>query len=133
RDRMRDFVHAAEAELAASGVELPARYAAKIRLLDNFSPKTLNNDEAVAKWIAMFTTWPIKPTPGLRCQIDVTLDRNRLTAYRAVRQPALVIGFADDVLLPPHLGREVADALPNGRFLKIPDAGHLGFIERPEA
>ena len=32
--------------------------------------------------------------------------------------PALVIGFADDVLLPPHLGREVADALPNGRYLR---------------
>ena len=45
----------------------------------------------------------------------------------------LVIGFADDVVLPPHLGREVAEALPNGRYLEIPDAGHLGFLERPEA
>ena len=39
----------------------------------------------------------------------------------------------DDVLLPPHLGREVADAIPNGRYLEIPDAGHLGFIEKPQA
>ena len=44
----------------------------------------------------------------------------------------LVIGFADDVVLPPHLGREVADAMPNGRYLQIPDTGHLGFIERPD-
>ena len=44
----------------------------------------------------------------------------------------LVIGFADDMVLPPHLGREVADALPNGRYLQIPDTGHLGFIERPD-
>ena len=44
----------------------------------------------------------------------------------------LVIGFGDDVVLPPHLGREVADALPNGRYLEIPDAGHLGFIEKPQ-
>ena len=36
-------------------------------------------------------------------------------------------------MLPPHLGREVADALPNGRYLQIPDTGHLGFIERPDA
>ena len=35
-------------------------------------------------------------------------------------------------MLPPHLGREVADALPNGRYLEIPDAGHLGFIEKPQ-
>jgi len=44
----------------------------------------------------------------------------------------LVIGFADDVLLPPHLAAEVAAALPNGRYLELPDAGHLGFIERPD-
>ena len=44
----------------------------------------------------------------------------------------LVIGFADDVLMAPHLSREVADAIPNGRYLEIPDAGHLGFIEQPE-
>jgi pimeloyl-ACP methyl ester carboxylesterase len=36
------------------------------------------------------------------------------------------------VVLPPHLSREVADALPKGRYLQIPDAGHLGFIERPD-
>ena len=45
---------------------------------------------------------------------------------------ALVIGFVDDLVTPPHLGREVADALPNGRYLQILDAGHLGFFERPE-
>ena len=43
-----------------------------------------------------------------------------------------MIGFADDIVLPAHLGREVANALPNGRFLEISDAGHLGFIEKPQ-
>jgi pimeloyl-ACP methyl ester carboxylesterase len=33
----------------------------------------------------------------------------------------------------PHLGAEVADALPNGRYLEIADTGHLGFLERPHA
>jgi pimeloyl-ACP methyl ester carboxylesterase len=28
--------------------------------------------------------------------------------------------------------REVADAVPNGRYLEIPDTGHLGFIEAPQ-
>ena len=44
-----------------------------------------------------------------------------------------MIGFADDIVTPPHLGREVADAIPNGRYLQIPDTGHLGFFERPQA
>jgi pimeloyl-ACP methyl ester carboxylesterase len=36
------------------------------------------------------------------------------------------------VVLPAYLGREVADAIPNGRYLEIPDTGHLGFIEVPQ-
>ena len=56
-----------------------------------------------------------------------------LPAYRSIAAPVLVIGFSDDVVTPPYLGREVADAMPNGRYLQIPDAGHLGFFERPQA
>jgi pimeloyl-ACP methyl ester carboxylesterase len=33
---------------------------------------------------------------------------------------------------PPYLGAEVADAIPNARYLQIPDSGHLGFIERAD-
>ena len=43
-----------------------------------------------------------------------------------------MIGFADDVVMPPHLSAEVADAIPNGRYLEIADTGHLGFLERPD-
>jgi pimeloyl-ACP methyl ester carboxylesterase len=132
-DRAREFFRQAERDLAASGVELPAAFDAKIRLLENFSPKTINDDRAVRDWIEMFTMWPTKSTPGFRCQLEAAPEGNRLPAYRSVRHRVLVIGFADDVVLPAYLGREVADALPNGRYVEIPDAGHLGFIERPEA
>lgn len=131
-DRARDFFRTAERELADSGVVLPASYDAKLRLLESFSPTTLNDDAAVRDWIDMFTVWPTKPTPGTRAQLDVCPHGNRLPAYRSIMAPALVIGFADDIVLPPHLGREVAEALPNGRYLQIPDTGHLGFIEKPQ-
>lgn len=132
-DRAREFFHNAEAELFASETRLPVAYDAKIRLLESFSPKTLNDDSAVLDWIGMFTMWPTKPTPGSRCQLEIAPKNNRLPAYRSITAPVLVIGFADDLVTPPHLGREVADAIPNGRYLQIPDAGHLGFIERPQA
>ncbi|MEB4208653.1 alpha/beta fold hydrolase [Mycobacterium sp. 94-17] len=132
-DRAREFFRDAEAEIADAGIVLPAAYDAKIRLLENFSRKTLNDDSAVADWIAMFSTWPVKPTPGMRTQLDIAPYTSRLTAYRSIATPVLVLGFSDDVLTPPHLGREVADALPNGRYMQIPDAGHLGFFERPDA
>jgi pimeloyl-ACP methyl ester carboxylesterase len=131
-DRARDFFRTAEGDLADSGVELPASYDAKLRLLESFSPATLNDDVAVRDWIDMFTMFPTKPTPGIRAQLDVGPQDNRLPAYRSITAPTLVIGFSDDIVLPPHLGREVADALPNGRYLEIPDTGHLGFIEKPQ-
>jgi pimeloyl-ACP methyl ester carboxylesterase len=131
-DRTRIFFNEAERQLIEAGVELPPAYDAKVRLLESFSPKTLNDDRAVGDWIDMFTMWPTKHTPGLLCQNQVAPGENRLPAYRNIRVPTLVIGFADDIVLPPHLGREVADALPHGRYLEIADAGHLGFIEKPQ-
>ena len=131
-DRTRDFFRNAELELADSGVDLPASYDAKVRLLESFSLRTLNDDVAVRDWIDMFTMWPTKPTPGLKTQLSIAPEGNRLTAYRSITASVLVIGFQDDVMLPAHLGREVADAIPNGRYLEIPHTGHLGFIERPQ-
>lgn len=132
-DRTRQFFREAEMELADSGIDLPVGYSAKVRLLESFSPKTLNDDAAVRDWIDMFTLWPTKSTCGLRTQSEIRPEGNRLPAYRTIAAPTLVIGFADDLAVPPHLSKEVADALPNGRYLQIPDAGHLGFLERPEA
>jgi pimeloyl-ACP methyl ester carboxylesterase len=131
-DRTREFFRTAERELADSGIELPASYDAKLRLLESFSPKTLNDDKAVRDWIDMFTMWPSKSTPGMRAQHEVAPHGNRLPAYRNITAPVLVIGFSDDLALPAYLGREVADAIPNGRYLEIRDAGHLGFLEKPK-
>ncbi len=132
-DKARELFRRAELDLESSGIELPAAYDAKIRLIENFSPKTLNNDRVVQDWFEMFTMWPNRSTPGTRSQFNASPTTNRLPAYGAIRQRTLVIGFADDVLLPAHLSREVADALPNGRYLEIPDTGHLGFLEQPDA
>lgn len=131
-DRARAFFGDAEREMVAAGIELPPRYDAKIRVLESFSPKTINDDRAIGDWLEMFTMWPTKYTPGLLAQGSVGPKDNRLPAYRSIRTPALVIGFGDDVVLPPHLGKEVAEAMPRARYLEIPDAGHLGFIEKPQ-
>ena len=131
-DRAREFFWSGELAMARSGVQLPVEFEAKLRLLESFSPKTLNDDNAVRDWIDMFTMWPQKPTPGIHNQLSIAPQSSRLPAYQNVTTAALVIGFADDIVLPAHLGREVANALPNGRFLEISDAGHLGFIEKPQ-
>jgi pimeloyl-ACP methyl ester carboxylesterase len=130
-DRTRNFFREAEEDLVRTGVELPAMFSAKLRLLENFSPKTLNDDELAGDWIDTFSMWPSKMTPGVKAQYGVAPDGDRLPAYKTITTPALVLGFEDDLVMPPHLGIEVADALPNGRYREIKDAGHLGFLERP--
>lgn len=131
-DKAREFFNNAERALIDAKVTLPPSYDAKIRLLESFSPKTLNDDRAVIDWAEMFTMWPTKHTPGLRSQLAVAPEGNRLPAYQHIKVPVLVIGFADDLVMPTHLGREVAEAIPNGQYLEIPDTGHLGFIEKPQ-
>lgn len=132
-DRAREFFREAERDFAGSDIALPSTYQAKLRLLENFSPKTLNDDRAAQDWIDTFTMWPTKPTPGIRAQYGVAPQSDRLGVYKVITTPVLVIGFSDDLVMPPHLGAEVAAALPNGRYQEIADAGHLGFLERPRA
>lgn len=132
-DRAREFFGRAEKDLMDASIRLPVNYSAKIRVMEGFSPKTLNDDRAVQEWIDTFTMWPTTSTPGVRAQFGIAPETNRLPAYQAITASVLVIGFADDLVLPPHLGAEVASAIPNGRYLEIADTGHLGFLERPDA
>ncbi len=131
-DDTRRAFRAADVALAESGADLPAAYAAKVRVLENFSPKTINSP-AVAEWLEMFAAFPLRRTPGWRAQLTVVPAENRLPAYRAITTEVLVIGFANDVITPSALGKEVGDALPNGRYIQIANTGHLGFLERPDA
>lgn len=131
-DDTRQAFRVADLEMADSGVEMPVHYSAKVRMLENFSPKTINSP-AGREWLDMFTAFPVKHTPGWRAQLGVAPTVNRVPAYRSITTETLVIGFADDILTPPALGKEVGDAMPYGRYVQIANAGHLGFLERPDA
>jgi pimeloyl-ACP methyl ester carboxylesterase len=66
-------------------------------------------------------------------QLDVQRSRTDLRpALGAVPCPTLVVSAADDVLCPPALHEEIAEALPRGRLETIPDCGHLSTLERPD-
>lgn len=131
-DPTRIAFRTADVELAEAGIDLPPSYGAKVRILENFSPKTINSP-MIEEWLQMFTAFPLKRSPGWRAQLAVAPLENRLPAYRTIPNEVLVIGFADDVITPPALGREVGDAIPKGRYVQIANAGHLGFLERHEA
>ncbi|MFJ8787880.1 alpha/beta fold hydrolase [Streptomyces sp. NPDC102462] len=131
-DPLRAAVSAAERALLDSGVALPPGYAAWVRALENLSPATLNDEEAVQNWLELFEFSPPPAGPGVRAQLELVVPEGRLAAYAGIRTPCLVIGFADDVTLPPQLSREVAEAIPAAAYREIEDCGHYGYLERPD-
>ena len=52
---------------------------------------------------------------------------------QAFSGPALVVVGAEDTLSPPEDARAMAEALPSGRLVELPEAGHLTAVETPEA
>ncbi|MFI5620932.1 alpha/beta fold hydrolase [Streptomyces sp. NPDC051567] len=121
----------AEAGLAASGTRLPPAYEAFVRLGQNLSPRTLADEGAVEEWLDLFEIAALTGESAI--SVPTGPERDRLADYARITAPVLVVGFADDQLVPAPLGREVAEAIPGARWTALPDTGHLGFLERPAA
>jgi 3-oxoadipate enol-lactonase len=52
--------------------------------------------------------------------------------WGAIRAPTLVASGAHDFLWPPEIGRQVADLIPNAKFVIIENAGHFPHLQAPE-
>ncbi len=50
-----------------------------------------------------------------------------------IRQPALVLAGDGDLLTPVKYARSLAEGLPEASLTVIPEAGHMLFIEQPDA
>ncbi len=47
--------------------------------------------------------------------------------------PVLILVGEKDVLTPPSHSRVIAEALPDARFVQVPDSGHMVMMEAPDA
>jgi pimeloyl-ACP methyl ester carboxylesterase len=120
------------AELREPGGTMPPDTAAVLSMSQLFSPSTLADDRQADDWYTLLRTFPPRGA-GLAAQYDATVIPDRRAALRLVDRPCLVIAFADDLLAPPSMAREVAFAIPGCRYIQLPNCGHLGFLERPAA
>lgn len=131
-DAMRRAMLESDQLMRENRVQLPRRYEAVRTVLEMLSPASLNDDDAIRSWLDIFElTGSGSNTADGQAWVTQTGDRRE--ALRAITVPCRAIGFADDLICPPHLVSEVADAIPDCDFVEIPDAGHLGHLERPEA
>ncbi|WP_297623434.1 alpha/beta fold hydrolase [Nocardia sp.] len=131
-DQLQKTLSIGEHDLDVSGVRLPAKYDAAMTALMNLSPATLADPHAGRDWLDLFEFTGGPVTPGVRAQRRMDHDFDRVDAYRKITVPCLSIGFADDRMIPPYLAREVAEVIPGARYQEVPDAGHYGYLERPE-
>jgi pimeloyl-ACP methyl ester carboxylesterase len=89
----------------------------------------LDDDAIVQSFLDPMLASPPWYEPGRIEQYEAYLDYDdRLGALRALTPPALVFSFADDILVPAALGREVADAIPQATFELIPRQNHYGML-----
>ncbi len=131
-DQFQKTLSLGEHDLDAGGVHLPPKYEAAVTAVMNLSPATMADPNTARDWLDIFEFTGGPVTPGIRAQRKMDHDFDRVAAYRAITVPCLAIGFADDRMIPPYLTREIAEVIPGARYEEIPDAGHYGYLERPE-
>lgn len=95
-----------------------------------FAPSTIEHqpDVVAATRKVMLGTKPEGIAAALRGMAerpDVTSELSR------IRVPTLVVCGEHDVITPLEEMRRMAERLPQGTFISIPDAGHLAPLEKP--
>lgn len=129
-DATRRAIGDAERAMAASGLRLPPEYSAISTVLQMMSPSSLNDDDTMPLWLETFQISGTERAASGQVWVDTHADRRK--ALQGVVAPCRVIGFSDDLITPPHLCAEVAEAIPDCDYVEIPRAGHLGYLERPD-
>jgi pimeloyl-ACP methyl ester carboxylesterase len=130
-DAFRRGLSAGERALTRSDIQLPAAYDAPISVFQMFSPATLNDDAAVSMWLEIYEISAARRASASgQDGIDLTSDRRDV--LRAVPVPCRVIAFSDDLMCPPYLCAEAAEAIPDCDYVEISSCGHLGYLECPD-
>jgi pimeloyl-ACP methyl ester carboxylesterase len=129
-DVTREALSAAHRALAASGTRLPPAYEAAMSVIQMLSRSSLDDDSVATLWLDIFEMSGGGTTARGQNWADIAGDYRK--ALQEITAPCRVISFTDDLITPPHLGAEVAEAIANCDLLEIPGCGHLGFLERPD-
>jgi class 3 adenylate cyclase/alpha-beta hydrolase superfamily lysophospholipase len=82
-------------------------------------------DPALAEWWARLLRAGTSPG-GARALLRLYEELDARPALPLISTPTLVVHGRDDALVPPALGRAVADAIPGARYLELPGP-HLPF------
>ncbi len=100
-----------------------------------FSTAFLRNHDAVRDTAALLASNPYPMSPeAYGRQADAYRQFDALDRLAAITAPTLVVVGEQDLLTPPWIAREVAEAIPRARFEVVRGEGssHVVPIERPD-
>ncbi len=100
-------------------------------------------EDTIARW---FTPDPPRPDLVEKCRARLAADDwyswsanwqaisqlDNLDELPGVRAPALVVAGAADASIAPVVSQKIAEALPDSRFVIVPDAAHFGAFDMRE-
>ncbi|WP_243362813.1 alpha/beta fold hydrolase [Fundidesulfovibrio terrae] len=79
-----------------------------------------------------FATRAYKPSlEGFTAQCDALAAHDGGPFLPRILAPTLCLAGAQDLLIPPPQGRDMASIIPNASFWELPDSGHMCFLEVP--
>jgi pimeloyl-ACP methyl ester carboxylesterase len=73
------------------------------------------------------------PSEWFAAQVDAALGHDMRARLGSITVPTLVVTGAEDQMVPPRLGRALAEAVPGARYVEIPEAGHSVNLEQQRA
>jgi class 3 adenylate cyclase/pimeloyl-ACP methyl ester carboxylesterase len=85
------------------------------------------NEEIRATWARMERLVASPGTAALIMPLVAEMDVRALLP--AVRVPTLVVQHADDWLIPPEWGKDVADHIPGAKYVELPGRNMYHFVE----
>ena len=117
-------------KMAAHVLEHGTSFVAEAMIPKLFAPDTILNDPAVVELTRQLI---LRADPQAIAAAQRGLaERPDVTSWLpGFQQPALVVCGEHDAISPPDEMRQIAEALPNARFVLVPRAGHMSPLENP--
>jgi class 3 adenylate cyclase len=85
------------------------------------------NEEIRAAWARMER---LTASPGtVALMMPLVAEVNARAVLRTVRVPTLVVQHADDPLVPPEWGKDVADHISGAKYVELPGRNQYHFVE----
>jgi pimeloyl-ACP methyl ester carboxylesterase len=102
-------------------------------LAQQLLPGLLSSHASPAAWQAARESLCAVPQATYRQALQAIASFDRRGALPELQMPVLCLSAALDVAAPPSVMARMAERLPAAQHICLPDAGHLVYLEQPQA